>query len=53
VRSAVTRAIFSTRERRSVLGTYSITHRGDTTLDSYGVYRVRAGRLVFAGPVGG
>lgn len=52
LRSAVTRAIFTTRDRRSVLGTYSITSRGDTTLTTYGVYRVQAGRLVFAGTAG-
>ena len=32
VRSRVTRALFATRDRRSVLGTYGITRLGDTTL---------------------
>jgi branched-chain amino acid transport system substrate-binding protein len=48
VRSRVTRAIFATRDRDSVLGTYSIDRHGDTTLDRYGVYRVQDGRLVFS-----
>jgi branched-chain amino acid transport system substrate-binding protein len=40
VRSKVVRAVFATRERQSVLGTYSIDPDGDTTLRSYGIYRV-------------
>jgi branched-chain amino acid transport system substrate-binding protein len=46
-RSKVVTALFDTRARRSVLGTYSITHQGDTTLRRYGVYRIIDGRLVF------
>jgi branched-chain amino acid transport system substrate-binding protein len=46
-RSKVVAAIFSTRDRRSVLGTYSIDSNGDTTLHRYGVYRVLAGALSF------
>ncbi len=46
-RSQVVSAIFATRERHSVLGTYSIDHNGDTTLRRYGVYRVVAGQMVF------
>jgi branched-chain amino acid transport system substrate-binding protein len=46
-RSKVLKAIFSTRGRRSVLGTYSIQPVGDTTLKRYGVYRVVAGQLRF------
>jgi branched-chain amino acid transport system substrate-binding protein len=46
-RSKVRAAIFSTRGRRSVLGTYSIKPDGDTTLQRYGVYRVVGGRLRF------
>ncbi|MBV9839362.1 MAG: branched-chain amino acid ABC transporter substrate-binding protein [Solirubrobacterales bacterium] len=46
-RSNVVAAVFATRNRRSVLGTYSIDHDGDTTLTRYGVYRVVAGRLSF------
>ena len=47
VRAKVRAAIFATRERRSVLGTYSIDHDGDTTLRRYGVYSIVAGRLTF------
>jgi len=40
-------ALFATRDRRSVLGTYSIDPNGDTTLRRYGVYGIVAGRLTF------
>ncbi len=46
-RSEVVKALFSTHERHSVLGTYSIEKTGDTTLRRYGVYRVVGGRLSF------
>jgi branched-chain amino acid transport system substrate-binding protein len=45
LRSKVLKAIFDTRERHSVLGTYSITPSGDTTIRRYGVYRIVAGRM--------
>ena len=47
VRSQVRAAIFDTRNRRSVLGTYSIDRNGDTTLRRYGVYRIVGGQLTF------
>jgi branched-chain amino acid transport system substrate-binding protein len=47
IRSRVVAAIFATRARHSVLGTYSIRRNGDTTLRSYGAYRVVDGRLAF------
>jgi branched-chain amino acid transport system substrate-binding protein len=47
MRSAVRAALFTTRDRRSVLGTYSINRDGDTTLRRYGVYGVVDGRLTF------
>ena len=47
-RSKVVAALFATRGRRSVLGTYSLTKDGDTTLRRYGVYRIVDGRLVFS-----
>jgi branched-chain amino acid transport system substrate-binding protein len=47
VRSRVIHAIFATRDRHSVLGTYSIDRQGDTTLHQFGVYRIEDGRLVF------
>jgi branched-chain amino acid transport system substrate-binding protein len=52
-RTSVLKAIFGTRERRSVLGTYSITPDGDTSLKTYGVWRVAGGRLQFLRAVAG
>ncbi len=46
-RSDVVAALFKTRDRHSVLGTYSIEGDGDTTLRRYGAYRVVGGRLSF------
>jgi branched-chain amino acid transport system substrate-binding protein len=46
-RAAVLAAIFATRDRHSVLGTYSVEPNGDTTLREYGAYRVARGRLIF------
>ena len=40
-------ALFETKDRESVLGTYSIDENGDTTLTDYGVYRVTDGELEF------
>jgi branched-chain amino acid transport system substrate-binding protein len=40
-------ALFDTKDRQSVLGTYSIDENGDTTLTDYGVYTVEDGELVF------
>jgi branched-chain amino acid transport system substrate-binding protein len=45
MRSKVRDAIFATRNRRSVLGTYSIDANGDTTLRRYGVYTIAGGQL--------
>jgi branched-chain amino acid transport system substrate-binding protein len=39
-KSAVLSALFSTTDRHSVLGTYGFKHTGDTTLRTYGLYRV-------------
>jgi branched-chain amino acid transport system substrate-binding protein len=47
VRSQVRAAIFATRDRRSVIGTYSIDPNGDTTLRRYGVYTIADGQLAF------
>jgi branched-chain amino acid transport system substrate-binding protein len=52
-RASVLKAIFATRGRRSVLGTYSITPDGDTTVRRFGVWRVLGGRLEFLEAVGG
>jgi len=46
-RKAVLDAIFSTKDRQSVLGTYSIDENGDTTLTDYGVYAIEGGELKF------
>ena len=40
-------ALFATKDRESVLGTYSIDQNGDTTLTDYGAYKVKDGELVF------
>jgi branched-chain amino acid transport system substrate-binding protein len=46
-RQAVIDAAFATKNRDSVLGTYSIDENGDTTLTDYGLYKVVGGKLVF------
>ena len=48
-RAAVVREFFDTRDRDSVLGSYSVTPTGDTTLANMAGYTVGAdGRLEFA-----
>ncbi len=56
-RADILKALFDTKNRQSVLGTYSIDANGDTTLTDYGAYKVKNGALAFdkaikAGPVG-
>jgi branched-chain amino acid transport system substrate-binding protein len=46
-RAAVVEQLFRTRGRESVLGTYDIDENGDTTLTTYGAYRIRDGLLSF------
>jgi branched-chain amino acid transport system substrate-binding protein len=46
-RSSVLKQLFETHNLPSVLGTYSIDGRGDTTLDRFGVYHVVNGQLMF------
>ncbi len=41
-KSAVLKALFATTARSSVLGTYGFDKNGDTTLKSYGLYKVGA-----------
>jgi branched-chain amino acid transport system substrate-binding protein len=41
-KSAVLAALFATKDRSSVLGTYSFDKNGDTSLTDYGVYKVGA-----------
>jgi branched-chain amino acid transport system substrate-binding protein len=40
-------ALFDTKDRQSVLGTYSIDENGDTTLTDYGIYKIDGGELTF------
>jgi branched-chain amino acid transport system substrate-binding protein len=43
----IVKALFDTKDRKSVLGTYSIDENGDTTLTDYGVYSIKGGELQF------
>jgi branched-chain amino acid transport system substrate-binding protein len=43
----VVKALFETKDRNSVLGTYSIDSNGDTSLTDYGVYSIQDGNLKF------
>ena len=43
----IIKAVFSTKDRASVLGTYSIDENGDTTLTDYGIYAIKDGELSF------
>jgi len=47
-RTAIIKAYFALRDRRTALGTWSVLPTGDSTLRRYAVWRVRDGRLVFA-----
>lgn len=46
-RQAVIDQFFATKNRKSVLGTYSIDKNGDTSLTDYGVYSIKGGALAF------
>ena len=46
-RSSVLSALFATKNRNSVLGTYSFDKNGDTTLTAYGYYKVVNGQVVY------
>ncbi len=46
-REDVVKALFATRNRRSVIGRYSINKRGDTTMRAYGRFAIRDGRPRF------
>jgi branched-chain amino acid transport system substrate-binding protein len=43
----ILKALFATKDRKSVLGTYSIDKNGDTTVTDYGVYKIKNGELTF------
>ncbi|MEA2473619.1 MAG: branched-chain amino acid transport system substrate-binding protein [Thermoleophilaceae bacterium] len=46
-RQGVVDALYQTKNRQSVLGTYSIDQNGDTSLTDYGLYKIVGGKLVF------
>jgi branched-chain amino acid transport system substrate-binding protein len=46
-RQAMIDALFQTKGRKSVLGTFDIDENGDTTLTDYGIYTVKGGELEF------
>ena len=46
-RSKIVAALFAHGTHQSVLGPYAVDSTGDTTIRSYGIYRVAGGRLVF------
>jgi branched-chain amino acid transport system substrate-binding protein len=46
-KESVLKALFETKDRESVLGSYSIDENGDTTLTDYGIYTVEDGELTF------
>ena len=46
-KTAVLHALLATKDRNSVLGTYSFDKNGDTTLKAYGLYKVVNGQLKF------
>jgi branched-chain amino acid transport system substrate-binding protein len=43
----IIKALYETKDRTSVLGTYSIDENGDTTLTDYGIYTVADANLQF------
>lgn len=47
LRQATTDAIFNTKNRKSVLGEYSIDENGDTSLTDYGLYVIKDGQLTY------
>jgi branched-chain amino acid transport system substrate-binding protein len=46
-RQAVVEALFNTKNRESIIGTYSIDENGDTTLTDYGLYVIEDGIPTF------
>jgi branched-chain amino acid transport system substrate-binding protein len=46
-KQAMIDALFQTKGRESVLGTYDIDENGDTTLTDYGIYTIKGGELEF------
>jgi branched-chain amino acid transport system substrate-binding protein len=52
-RQAVITQLFSTKGRKSVLGTYDIDKDGDTTITDEGVYKIQSGSLKFVKAIKG
>jgi branched-chain amino acid transport system substrate-binding protein len=46
-KQAMIDALFQTKGRESVLGTYDIDENGDTTLTDYGIYKIEGGELAY------
>src|SRR5204862_8293724 len=46
-RNKVLEELFNTKDRQSVLGTYSIDSTGDSTITDYGAYTIKNGQLTF------
>jgi branched-chain amino acid transport system substrate-binding protein len=46
-RAGTYKQLLATKNRQSVLGTYSIDANGDTTLTDYGLYKIVGGKLAF------
>jgi branched-chain amino acid transport system substrate-binding protein len=46
-RSDVVNQLLQTKNRNSVIGTYSIDTEGDTSLTTYGLYVIKGGKLTF------
>jgi branched-chain amino acid transport system substrate-binding protein len=46
-RDEVLKQIYATKDRKSVLGTYSIDSTGDSSITDYGVYSIKDGTLTF------
>ena len=47
-RPSIIQQVFATKNKKSVLGTYSIDKDGDTTVNEFGRYLVKGGKLVFS-----
>jgi branched-chain amino acid transport system substrate-binding protein len=47
-RDRIIEELFNTKDRQSVLGTYSIDETGDSSITDYGVYKIQDGALAFS-----
>jgi hypothetical protein len=46
-RDSVLEQLFATKNRKSVLGTYSMDSTGDSSITDYGAYKIKDGKLVY------